>query len=240
MKNKIGLMVSEIPFSNMPVLLKASGLDFFILDYEHGSFDYSAMYQMITNAKLSGIECIVRIPNNERKDIIKLLDMGASGLLLPMTNNKDDIEKVIMYAKYPPIGKRGVSTMRAHTLYNPPKVLDYMKEANEKVKIFAQIETVDGVNNLDEIMNTPGLTGAMIGPNDLSADYGCLGNDNAKEILNVINTLSKYKDTKEIGIITGNKNYLSEAHKCGYDYYSIGSELNAIRNYSKKIIEENR
>ena len=92
---KVGLMVSEIPFSNMPVLLKASGLDFFILDYEHGSFDYSAMYQMITNAKLSGIECIVRLPNNERKDIIKLLDMGASGLLLPMTSTKEDIEKFL-------------------------------------------------------------------------------------------------------------------------------------------------
>lgn len=236
---KVGLMVSEIPFSNMPVLLKASGLDFFILDYEHGSFDYSAMYQMITNAKLSGIECIVRLPNNERKDIIKLLDMGASGLLLPMTSTKEDIEKVVMYAKYPPLGKRGVSTMRAHTLYNPPKVLDYMEEANKKVKVFAQIETVDGVKNLESILNVEGVSGALIGPNDLSADYGCLGDDNAKEVLSAIEKLAKYNN-KSIGIITGNKNYLKKAHELGYEYYSIGSELNAISNYSKKIIEENK
>lgn len=236
---KVGLMVSEIPFSNMPVLLKASGLDFFILDYEHGSFDYSAMYQMITNAKLSGIECIVRLPNNERKDIIKLLDMGASGLLLPMTSTKEDIEKVVMYAKYPPLGKRGVSTMRAHTLYNPPKVLDYMEEANKKVKVFAQIETVDGVNNLESILSVEGVSGALIGPNDLSADYGCLGDDNAKKVINAIEKLAKHNN-KSIGIITGNKNYLKKAHELGYEYYSIGSELNAISNYSKKIIEENK
>ena len=238
MTNKIGLMISEIPFSNMPILLKSSGLDFFILDYEHGSFDYSMMFNIITNAKLSNIECIVRLPNNERKDIIKILDMGASGLLLPMTSTKEDIEKVVMYAKYPPLGKRGISTMRAHTLYNPPKVLDYTKEANDKIKIFAQIETIDGVNNIDEIMSVNGISGAMIGPNDLSADYGCLSNNNAKEILNAIKILSKYKDFKEIGIITGNKNYLDEAHKCGYAYYSIGSELNAISNYCKKIRED--
>ena len=236
---KVGLMVSEIPFSNMPVLLKASGLDFFILDYEHGSFDYSAMFQMITNAKLSGIECIVRLPNNERKDIIKLLDMGASGLLLPMTSTKEDVEKVVMYAKYPPLGKRGVSTMRAHTLYNPPKVLDYMEDANKKVKVFAQIETVDGVNNLESILSVEGVSGALIGPNDLSADYGCLGDDNAKEVLNAIEKLALYNN-KSIGIITGNKNYLKKAHELGYEYYSIGSELNAISNYSKIIIEENK
>ena len=238
--NKVGLMVSEIPFSNMPVVLKASGLDFFILDYEHGSFDYSIMFEMITNAKLSGIECIVRLPNNERKDIIKILDMGASGLLLPMTSTKEDIEKVVMYAKYPPMGKRGISTMRAHTLYNPPKAIEYMEEANKRIKIFAQIETVEGVKNLDSIMSVKGVSGAMIGPNDLSVDYGCIGNDNAKEVLDAIKTVSKYKDTMDIGIITGNKNYLNEAHKCGFNYYSIGSELNAIRDYSKRIIEENR
>jgi len=232
-------MISEIPFSNLPVLLKASGLDFFILDYEHGSFDYSAMFNIITNAKLSGIECIVRLPNNERKDIIKCLDMGADGLLLPMTSTVDDIKKLVNYSKYPPLGIRGVSTMRAHTLYNPPKVLDYMESANKRIKVFAQIETVDGVNNVYDILNVEGVDGIFIGPNDLSADYGCLGDKNAKEILDAITRCGEASNklNKLSGIITGNDNYLKKSKEMGFDYYSIGSELNAISDYSKKIIK---
>ena len=186
MEYKSGIMVSEISFSSLPLILKNAILDFFIIDYEHGPFDYTDMSKLIMNARLAGIKCIVRLPNNERKDIIKLLDMGADGLLLPMTSFAKDIEKVVNYAKYPPLGKRGISTMRAHTLYNPPETTKYIKQANEDTMIFAQIETIDGVNNIDEILGVNGVTGVFVGPNDLSADYGCLGDNNAKEILNSI------------------------------------------------------
>lgn len=118
---KAGIMINEIPFSNFPVLFKQCGLDFYIIDDEHGGFDYREIYGMICSARLSGgIETIVRIPSAERRDIIKFLDMGADGLLLPMTGCAEDISKVVKYAKYSPLGERGISTMRAHTLYNPP------------------------------------------------------------------------------------------------------------------------
>ena len=100
--NKCGIMVSEIPFSNMPVLLKNSGLDYFILDCEHGGFDYCDISRMIMTARLCNLPIIVRLPNNDRKDIIKFMDMGADGVLLPMTNTVDDIKKVVEYAKYQP------------------------------------------------------------------------------------------------------------------------------------------
>ena len=65
-----------------------------------------------------------------------------------MTNTADDVRKVVEYAKYSPIGKRGISTMRAHTLYAPPSLAEYMLEANERVKVYAQIETELGVKNI--------------------------------------------------------------------------------------------
>ena len=117
------MMISEIAFSNMPVLLKNAGIEFCILDCEHGGFDYAEVSRLIMTARLCGLELIVRLANNERKDVVKYLDMGADGLLLPMTNTAEDIRKVADYAKYPPLGHRGISTMRAHTLYAPPPVL---------------------------------------------------------------------------------------------------------------------
>lgn len=239
--NKVGLMISEIPYHSLPLILKQSGLDFSILDYEHGGFDYESMARIILTSRLCNFNTIVRLPNNERKDIIKCLDMGANGLLLPMTNNADDIRKVVNYGKYPDLGKRGISTMRAHTLYNPGSINEYIKAANDMVKIYAQIETVNGVNNIEEILNVPGVNGVMVGPNDLSLDYGCIGDKNAPLILEAIVKVGKacLKANKECGIITSNKNYLECAKANGFSIFCVGSELNAIASYAKQIKNDN-
>ncbi|MFR5102931.1 MAG: HpcH/HpaI aldolase family protein [Christensenellaceae bacterium] len=236
---KVGIMISEISFSNMPVLMKNAGLDFFILDLEHGGFDYADVARIIMTARLCGLENIVRLPDNSRKDIIKLMDMGADGLLLPMTNSVSEIREVVRYAKYPPTGERGISTMRAHTFYNPPPMTEYFSKANTRTKIFAQIETREGVKNIISILSERGVEGCMIGPNDLSADYGCLGNECAEEILNAIERIGGVTrdEKKAAGIITGNKNYLEKSKANNFTYYCQGSELNAIREYCKKITD---
>lgn len=233
---RAGMMISEIAFSNMPVLLKNAGIEFCILDCEHGGFDYAEVSRLIMTARLCGLELIVRLANNERKDVVKYLDMGADGLLLPMTNTAEDIRKVADYAKYPPLGHRGISTMRAHTLYAPPPVLEYMPAGNARTKIFAQAETRAGVENIDRILAVPGVSGCFIGPNDLSADYECLGDPNAPPILKAIERVGEAAATagKISGMITANKNYLSKAKSCRFTAFCVGSELNAIAEYGKK------
>ena len=230
------MMISEIAFSNMPVLLKNAGIEFCILDCEHGGFDYAEVSRLIMTARLCGLELIVRLANNERKDVVKYLDMGADGVLLPMTNTAEDIRKVADYAKYPPLGHRGISTMRAHTLYAPPPVLEYMPAGNARTKIFAQAETRAGVENIDRILAVPGVSGCFIGPNDLSADYECLGDPNAPPILKAIERVGEAAAAagKISGMITANKNYLSKAKSCRFTAFCVGSELNAIAEYGKK------
>jgi hypothetical protein len=132
---KIGTMLSEVCFPNFPVILKNAKVDFLIIDNEHGAFDYSFLSAIVMNARLVGLPLIVRLPDNQRRDITKLVDMGVTGFLLPMTNDADAIRQVVEYAKYAPIGKRGISTNRAHTFYNPPPIDEYMKTANEQVKV---------------------------------------------------------------------------------------------------------
>lgn len=240
MLQKCGTMLSEISFSNLPVLFKNTGFDYFILDCEHGGFDYSEISKIIMTANLCEIECIIRLADNSRKDIIKFLDMGAKGLLLPMTNSAEDIIKVVNYAKFIPIGKRGISTMRAHTLYNPPDTLTYMEKANDLTKIFAQIETISGIKNIESIMSVNGVYGCFIGPNDLSADYGCLNNDKATQILNSIEiaAITAQKLNKKSGIITSNDAYIDKAKKVCMDYFCIGSELSMLKKAGKIAIQK--
>jgi len=234
---KVGTMLSEIAFPNFPIIAKNSGLDFIIIDNEHGYFDYSAIAALIMNANLINLEVIVRIGDNSRSHITKLADMGVKGFLLPMTNCREDIREVVKYAKYAPIGKRGVSTTRAHTLYNPPGLETYMKIANKEMKIYAQIETKNGVENIRDIPAEEGVDGIFIGPNDLSVDLDCFS-DKAL-LLDCIRRIASAAEEsdKPWGIITGDKELLALSRRLNVNNISCGSELNMLINGCKKIKE---
>lgn len=232
---KAGTMLSEIAFANFPIIAKNSDLDFIIIDNEHGGFDYSTIAALVTNANLVKLETIVRIGDNSRSHITKLADMGSHSFLLPMTNTPEDIAEVVKYAKYSPIGKRGVSTTRAHTLYNPPKLTDYMKSANEKIKVYAQIETKSGVDNVREILAVEGMDGLFIGPNDLSVDLDCLGDK--KPLFECIWKVAEAarEAGKPWGIITTDKELIAFSRELNVNCISCGSELNMLIHGCKQI-----
>ncbi|NLK72899.1 MAG: hypothetical protein GX285_07780 [Clostridiales bacterium] len=225
-----GIMLSEVPFGNLPIMMKNAGFDFFIIDCEHSGFDYKDIARMIITSKLCGIKAYIRLPDNSRRDITRFLDMGADGLLLPMTNILDDIRQVVKYAKYDPKGKRGISVFRAHTFYNPPNMIEYMARANENVKVFAQIETKEGLNNLDEIISCDGVDGIFIGPNDLACDLKCLNEPTSTLILNAIsNAVQKSKEYKKLcGIISSNTELLKYSKAQGMSAFCVGSELSIL------------
>lgn len=226
---EVGTMLSELPFSNFPIILKNTGMDFFIIDAEHGAMDYTEIAKILTVARLAGMPAIVRLADNSRKDIIKFMDMGAAGLLLPMTNSQADIAQVVQYAKYRPQGQRGISTTRAHTLYRPIELQTYMREANSQTHIYAQIETVAGIMHISEILSAEHVDGVFIGPNDLSDD---LQRHPAfqKTIPECIEQVALHakKANKQCGIITTNPSYINTATKCGIDKISYGSELHML------------
>lgn len=231
----VGAMLSEVPFTNMPLLMKNAGLDLMIVDNEHGAFDYTFLAKLFTVSRLADFQTIVRLPDNTRAWITKCVDAGADGFLLPMTNTAEDIAKVVEYAKYAPIGKRGISTMRAHTLYDPPSLDAYMPAANERIKVYAQIETAKGVANIEAILATEGVDGVFVGPNDLSCDLGCIG-----ETAPILAAMEKVANAakcadKPWGIITTTDVLLDAAMALGVHMISYGSELHMLDAECKKI-----
>jgi len=233
----IGTMLSELNFPNFPIIAKNAKLDFFIVDNEHGAFDYSFLGQVIMNSRLCDIQAVIRIGDSSRANVTKLCDLGATGFLLPMTNSAEDIMKVIRYAKYVPEGERGISTTRAHTLYSPPPLEEYISAANRKMKIYAQIETVRGVENASSILAVKGVDGVFIGPNDLSADRRC-GFDK-KKLKEYIAAVAKAAAVakKPWGIITASDELTELALDLGAAMISRGSELNMLINGCEKVKE---
>ena len=242
MNRKKGIMLSEIPFRNMPVLLKECGFDYFIVDTEHGGFDYSVLSSLMITAKLCKIQCVVRLPDNSRREVTRMMDMGASGLLLPMTDDAEQIARVAEFSKYYPEGTRGISTMRPHTLYHPGNLEEYMHFANRNTHIFAQIETMQGVNNLQDILDTKGVAGVFIGPNDLACDIG-FPEDKKQKIRSEILRIGSICNANEkfCGIITSDKDYIDAAKEAELTHYCIGSELSLLKQAATatiKLIEE--
>ena len=182
MKNKIrnkevilGTMLSEIATPNILRVMHAGGLEFVIIDAEHGPFDFSQLANLVAVGNLIGLPTIIRIPEIRREWITKVLDMGADGMLVPMVNKPEEAKQIVEFAKYTPLGNRGVSTTRAHTNYNPGKLADYFEAANERTIILCQIETPEAVKNARAIAGVEGVDALIVGPSDLSTTHGFAG-----------------------------------------------------------------
>lgn len=172
----VGTMVSLFERPQIACIMKSAGFDFFIIDCEHGPFDYSHLAGILLTARETGMPALVRVPEPRREVILKSMEMGARGVLLPNTETVEQAEALVRYSKYAPVGQRGVALMREHTGFQKPDdVGAYMKQANEESLLMVQIESPTGLENLERILEIPYIDVAFIGPADLSQSMGISG-----------------------------------------------------------------
>jgi 2-keto-3-deoxy-L-rhamnonate aldolase RhmA len=143
----LGTFVSECWSPTIARIYATAGFDFFLLDTEHGGMDMESVTANILVARGSGITPIVRIPWHDRAHVLRPLEAGAGGLLVPMVG-------------------------RAHTLYKRVDPVEYTRQANEETTIAVQIETAKAIENLDAILSVEGVDVAYVGPSDLSHSLG--------------------------------------------------------------------
>ena len=171
-----GTMVSLFERSQIACIMKSAGFDFFIVDCEHGPFDYGRLAGILLLAKETGIPALVRVPEPRREVILKSMEMGAHGVLLPNTETVEQAQALVRFSKYAPVGQRGVAVMREHTGFRKPEdVAAYMKQANEESLLMVQIESPTGLENLGAILDIPEIDVAFVGPSDLSQTMGIPG-----------------------------------------------------------------
>lgn len=171
----LGTMVTTFASADLPKILARCGFDFFVVDCEHGSFTTREVADMLAVARAIGLPGVVRIPELRREHVLKFLEMGAEGLLLPNTESAEQAQQLVDWAKYAPMGHRGVSLNRPHTDFEKVDGRTYMEQSNRGTVLMAQIESREGVEHVAEIMAVDGIDLALIGPNDMSQDYGLLG-----------------------------------------------------------------
>jgi len=168
-------------------VMALAGFDWLVVDIEHTAIDLESTLNLILTIQANGMKALVRVSKNEEVIIKRVLDMGADGIVVPMVCSKVDAKKAVDYAKYPPVGKRGVGLNRAQKYGT--KFEEYKKWVNEELVIIAQIEHIDAVNNIDDILQVEGIDGTIIGPYDLSGSMGYPGEfdrDDVKEAVQIV------------------------------------------------------
>lgn len=218
-KLELGTWITLNHFS-IAEILADSGFDWLCIDMEHSVTDYFEAQQLIMTIQSKGLKAYVRVGENNDRIIKRVLDAGADGIIVPMVNNKNDAIKAIKSVKYPPVGKRGVGLSRAQDYgFGFEK---YKDNKAKKIKLIVQIEHVDGVNNLESILDLDNIDGTFIGPYDLSGSMGKPGKYNDIEVKKV---LEKYET------IANNYSKLMGFHVIEPDYNQVLNKINKGYNF---------
>ncbi len=167
----LGILLT-LPVPAIAEICADAGFDWLFLDMEHGSLDLHDV-EAIAQVVNDRCPCVVRVPINDRMWIGKVLDLGVAGIIVPQVNNAEQARRAVFAAQYPRAGGRGVGGGRAFGYGAHSKA--YLAHANEDAAVIAQIEHEDALPNVREIAGVPGIDALMIGPNDLAASMGYLG-----------------------------------------------------------------
>lgn len=159
-------------------IIGLAGFDAAFIDMEHTSFDMRTVEEMIRAADLVGVTSIVRVPDNNEKTILRILDMGAQGIQVPHIANRQDAEAAVQAVKYPPLGERGVSGASRAARYGALSLAEHVATSNDQTLLAVMIEDVGALNEIEAIAAVPGVDVVAIGPADLSRSLGVLGEMN--------------------------------------------------------------
>jgi 4-hydroxy-2-oxoheptanedioate aldolase len=219
----------SIPSSVVAEIMARQGFDSVCLDMQHGLIDYSDCVPMLQAIGQTDTVPLVRVPSAEPGVMMKVLDAGAQGVIVPLVNTADEAARAVAACRYPPTGNRSYGPTRVGMLAGP----DYHLRANEEVLVFAMIETSVGLANLEAIARTPGLDGIYIGPADLSYALGLpprMDNDHPDHLAAVERIVAMCRECSLlVGIHTADPEFARAAVGRGANMVTIATDIHSLR-----------
>jgi 2-keto-3-deoxy-L-rhamnonate aldolase RhmA len=171
----VGATMTEYARPSLAKLYSQAGFDFVFIEYEHSLFSPSDLADFILCGRDNDLPTVAKTPDLERHSVAKLLDAGCAGVQLPRTNTRADVDTLMRYMKFPPLGDRAGAPGYGNTDYVAVDAVRFLAEANEQTLVVAHIETQEGVDNIEEIAANAQVDVVLIGPYDLSISLGVPG-----------------------------------------------------------------
>ena len=231
----IGTMVQEVRTPAIAQILKQVGFDFFMLDMEHGNFNLETAAEIIRVARLVDIAPLVRVGGPQYELIARILDQGAVGVMVPRVETRADVEILVQSMRYPPVGRRGMSSDAPHSQYDFRPLPEFIEINNEDTIAIAQIERKVAIENIDDLLSVPGLDAALVGPEDLSVSLGVAGQGTSKQVVAAVETMMD--SAKRHGVVSaihmGSIEHLQGWLAKGMNMVMYASDLDFLMSTSK-------
>jgi 4-hydroxy-2-oxoheptanedioate aldolase len=205
-------------------MLARAGFDWLCVDLQHGLLDYADLLHMLPAISTTDTVPLVRVSGNDPSEIMKVLDAGALGVIVPLVNNRAEAAQAVAACMYPPHGNRSFGPVRA-AMYGGR---GYAAEANDQIACIAMIETREGLDKIEEIVTTPRLGGIYIGPSDLALAIGLppQGDTATPEHLAAVERIVSCcrKHRVPVGIHTNSLAFAQRRLAAGFDFVTLGSD----------------
>jgi 4-hydroxy-2-oxoheptanedioate aldolase len=223
----------SIPHCLAAEAMAHTGLDWLCIDMQHGCIDYADVVPMLTAISTTAVTPFVRVPWNEPAMIMKVLDAGAYGVIVPMVSNRAEAERAVAACRYPPRGIRSNGPNRV--LYYAGA--DYQKNADAEVACVVMIETTEGIEKMDEIISTPGVDAVYIGPTDLALALGLppvMDNEDPKHVATVNKVLETCRKHNVVAAMhTASSKFTQRFIDQGFLMVMLVNDRLAMQNYVK-------
>ncbi|KAG5777811.1 hypothetical protein H9Q73_008519 [Fusarium xylarioides] len=224
-----------VPGANVSrALARVPGVDWVVIDCEHGNIDDSAMHDAVPAVAAAGASPIVRIPGMESWMIKRALDSGAHGILVPLLRTAQEAREIVRAAKFPPQGTRGFGSPYAMERFSPmPTMTEYLQQANSSLLTIVQIETQEALDNLEEIAGVDGIDVLFVGPFDLGNNIGhpviqgVVKPELSEAIGRVLEVSHKFG--KKCGIYSTSGKQARQYAEAGFDMIHVATDFTSLQ-----------
>lgn len=228
-----------LPSASVANVIGTSGLDFLVIDMEHGPISYETAEDMVRTAESEDCSPLVRVPKNDDSEILRALDIGAHGVIVPHINSVQQRKLAIESIKYFPLGRRGLSPFTRAGGYDPDKPADHAENENKETMSILLVEGKEGIDNIEAIMDD-NIDVIYIGVYDLSQSLGLPGQVERKEVKKCLEScVKKARKIKiSVGSFTNNFKTLKWFKDIGIQFITYSLDSTEICRSFKHIVKE--
>ena len=213
------------------------GADFVGIDLEHSTISLAEAQRIIAAAHAGGAACLPRVASHNGEQIKRLLDSGADGVIVPMVSSPAEVQRIVEWCKYPPLGRRSFGVARAQAYGF--EFAEYATTWNERSTIIIQIESVEGVERIDDLLAPDAVDGAMMGPYDLSGSLGIPGQLAHPRVMEacdrVVKACARHGKGCGTHLVDPTEAEVRAAFESGYTFVVLASDVFVLWKWSERM-----
>ena len=227
-----------IPSPQVSEILALSGFDYLIIDLEHGPISFETAENMVRAADLHNCAPLLRVPSKDEAIILRALEIGVKGIVVPQITTKEDAEYVVRSCYYHPRGTRGVSPFTRSAGYLPKCPKKTFKEKNDEIVVVLLVEGLEGISHLDDIISVPNIDAIYFGTYDLSQAAGYPGEVSHPEVIQYTkNAIQKVKEQNiSVGMLAQSTDDIKLCMEMGINLIAYTADVALLKSTAENKV----